>query len=70
MFANGMGIGGKHRFPSGKGTNKHQQRGLREVEVSQKTAHNLKSISGREKNTGLPGVRVQRLSLSDRCAVL
>ncbi len=61
-----MGIGGEHRFPASKGADKHQQRGFWKVKVGQKTAHDLKIISGREKNTGRARVRPQTPPLSDR----
>ena len=64
-----MCIGGEHRFPASEGADEHQQRGLGEMKVCQKTAHNLKFVTGTYKNTCLPGVRLQGISLSGRRAM-
>src|SRR5258708_3101762 len=54
-----MGIGGKHRLPPRKGTDKHKQRRLRQMEVSKQARNNPKLMPRPVKDAVLPRVRVK-----------
>ena len=70
LFLDRVSVSGQNMLSSTKGANKHQQRGLRKVEVGEEAANYLKFMAWTEEDAGLAGVWLQGFSLRDRRAVL